>query len=90
MATNEDKRPDPQTVAEFHTNDDVDSNKQAHHHRLGIGANQASPGQHKHDGSDSVLLLEGFTLSGSKGGNAALASVITALVQLGATDSTTA
>jgi hypothetical protein len=84
------KSPDPMTVRMFHLYDDVDTDQGAHHHTLGAGNNQASPGSHVHNGSDSPLLLEGTTLSGSKGGNAALASVISALVQLGATDSTTA
>jgi hypothetical protein len=84
------KSPDPMTVRMFHLYDDVDTDQGSHHHTLGPGNNQAAAGSHVHNGSDSALLLEGVTLSGSKGGNAALASVISALVQLGATDSTTA
>lgn len=83
-------RPDSKTINEFHTNDDVDKDSGAHHHTLGGGANQASPGSHSHDGTDSVALLEGIELAGSKGGNLALGSVIQALVELGATDNTTA
>lgn len=37
-----------------------------------------------------MQLLAGVTLTGSRGGNIALLSVIQALVALGATDSTTA
>lgn len=80
----------PQTVARFHNKSDVDASADSQHHTLGIKQGQASPGDHKHDGSTSKKLLEGTTLTGSRGGNAALASVITALVKLGATDSTTA
>lgn len=83
-------RPEGKVVNEFHTNDDVDRDAGAHHHTLGGGANQAAPGSHKHDGTDSVALLEGITIAGAKGGNVALASVIQALVLLGATDNTTA
>lgn len=83
-------RPDSKTINEFHTNDDVDKDSAAHHHTLGGGANQASPGSHRHDGTDSVSLLEGIELAGSKGGNLALGSVVQALVALGATDNTTA
>lgn len=83
-------RPDPRTVADFHTNDDLDLDDQAHHHTIGVGKSQAASGAHKHNGSDSYLLLEGVTLVGSRGGNTALASVISALVGMGATDSTTA
>ena len=83
-------RPDARVVNEFHSNDDVDKDSNAHHHTLGGGANQASPGSHRHDGTDSVALLEGIELAGSRGGNLALQSVIQALVALGATDNTTA
>lgn len=81
---------DPQTVARFHNKDDVDSSSEAHHHTLGIKKDQSSPGDHTHDGTTSKRLLEGTTITGAKGGNAALASAIAALVKLGATDSTTA
>lgn len=82
-------RPAPKVVSEFHTNDDVDSSSEAHHHTLGPNANQASPGYHNHDGSNSVQLLDGFIISGSKATGAALASVVGALVMLGAQDETT-
>jgi hypothetical protein len=36
-----------------HTNSDVDASKYAQHHTLGISANQASPGDHNHDGKVS-------------------------------------
>jgi hypothetical protein len=80
---------DPRVVEKLHQNADTDNNQLAVHHTLGPGHNQASPGDHSHDGGTSTQLLEGVTLSGSKGGNAALASVVAALVGLGATDSTT-
>lgn len=34
----------PKHVKELHTNDDVDSSKQAHHHTLGLGVHQAASG----------------------------------------------
>jgi len=83
-------RPDARVVNEFHSNDDVDKDSNSHHHTLGGGANQASPGSHRHDGTDSVQLLEGVELSGSRGGNFAVQSIIQALVLLGASDNTTA
>lgn len=89
-SVNSNMRPEGRVVNEFHSNDDVDKDANAHHHTLGSGSNQASPGAHRHDGTDSLSLLEGFELSGSKAGNLALGSVIQALVQLGATDNTTA
>lgn len=81
--------PQPRVVSDFHNNSDVDQDKEAQHHTLGYGPNQASPGSHNHRGSDSVLLLGEVELTGSRGGNTALASVIAALVELGAKDSTT-
>jgi hypothetical protein len=83
-------RPDPRTVADFHTNDDLDQDDQSHHHSLGVGRSQASPGSHTHNGSDSFQLLSEIEIVGSRGGNTALASVIAALVGMGAKDSTTA
>lgn len=88
----EKQNPDSKTVEKFHTNSDVDSSQKSQHHTIGPSRNQASPGDHTHDGgtsNKSIKPLLGVTLTGSKGGNAALASVVSALVQLGATDSTT-
>lgn len=84
--------PSPPTgiVEQFHKNAAVDTRPEDIHHRLGPNPNQAAAGNHNHRGADSVLLLDGVVLTGSRGGNAALASVISALVQLGAKDTTTA
>lgn len=87
---NSELRPPQRMVNEFHTNDDLDRDGQAHHHSLGISVNQAASGAHNHDGSNSVQLLAGFTLTGSRASGAALLSVISALEQLGAEDNTTA
>jgi hypothetical protein len=83
-------RPEPRVVSDFHTNDDVNQDRDAHHHTLGMGPNEAAAGSHNHRGSDSVLLLQDIEITGSRGGNTALASVIAALVELGAKDSSTA
>jgi hypothetical protein len=57
---------------------------------LGTGNLQASPGDHTHDGTTSKKLMAGITVTGSKGGNAALADLITKLsAALGFTDATT-
>lgn len=82
-------RPSSTEVSVFHTNADTDGSDKAVHHTLGPGRNQASPGGHTHDGGSSKALLDGVTLTGAKAGNAALTSVIAALVQLGALDATT-
>ena len=85
-------KPPQNEVVDFHTNSDKDGSQKSQHHTLGPSHNQAAPGDHSHDGGNSVKItpLEGITISGAKGGNTALASVIAALVTLGATDATTA
>lgn len=88
-----DNVPAARQVSEFHTKADTDSSTSAGHHTLGISHNQASPGDHSHDGQTSRLVGSGrkITISGAKGGNAALASLITALKQvMDLTDNTTA
>lgn len=82
--------PASEEVEEFHTNAATDSRKEDIHHTIGVSENQAASGSHNHRGGDSLLLLQGITLTGSRAGNIALLSVIQALVALGATDSTTA
>lgn len=87
---NQEAQPGSRVVADFHTNSDVDESKESQHHTLGQGEGQAAPGNHRHNGADSPLLLAGVKLSGSRGTNTALVSIIGALVQLGAEDATTA
>lgn len=82
--------PSAEKVQKFHENADTDSRPEAVHHTLGSNSNQAAPGDHNHRSGTSVPLLTGITLTGSRGGNVALLSVIQALVALGATDSTSA
>lgn len=84
--------PAPRVVAAFHVRSDVDSGPFAQHHTLGIKHNQASFGDHVHDGKSSRKIGLGLNLSvsGSKGGNAALASLLLMLGQIiEFTDSTT-
>ena len=69
-------------IPEQHHPEDSDSGEFATHHTLGPAEFQASPGNHVH--------LKGQTITGSRGGNAAVASIIAMLVQLGATDGTSA
>ncbi len=86
----ESPRPEAKVVEEFHTNSDLDVRPESLHHTLGSGPSQASPGNHVHNGSDAPLLLVGVTLTGSRGAATAMPSLISALVKLGAVDSTTA
>jgi hypothetical protein len=83
-------RPSTEEVEKFHTNDDTDGSNTAHHHTLGSKRAQASPGDHTHDGGTSKQLLDGDTLTGAKGGNVALANLISLLAtRFGFTDNTT-
>lgn len=77
-------------VSDFHANDDLNVSKESHHHTLGPGINQAAPGNHTHRGDDSSLLFEGMTITGSRTNGTAVQSVIALLVELGASDSTSA
>lgn len=76
--------PPPRSVAAFHARSDVDSSQFAQHHTIGVKHNQAAAGDHVHDGKSSrkVGLGLGLSISGSKGGNAALASLIAMLQQV--------
>lgn len=82
--------PPTQEVKDFHTRADTDSGPNSIHHTLGPKNAQASPGDHTHDGTTSRKLMDGITITGAKGGNVALANLITALADvLGFTDGTT-
>lgn len=82
--------PSAEEVTRLHEKADTDGDDRSMHHTLGPRRGQASPGQHAHDGGDSVQLLDGVIITGSKSSGAALTSVIAALKELGATDATTA
>lgn len=84
--------PEPREVNLFHARSDVDSSTNAQHHTLGVKHDQASSGDHNHDGKGSRKIGQGLglTVTGSRGGNAALASLLTALAQvIDFTDNTT-
>ncbi len=48
-----DKKSEYEGVKEYHLNSDVDESPIAHHHTLGVDPNQASPGDHNHNGRNS-------------------------------------
>jgi hypothetical protein len=54
-----------QQVKDFHLNSDVDQNAISQHHTLGPLANQASPGDHIHDGKTSAKIELGNVTSSS-------------------------
>ncbi len=54
-----------QQVKDFHLNSDVDQNAISQHHTLGPLANQASPGDHIHDGKTSARIELGNLTSSS-------------------------
>jgi hypothetical protein len=74
-----------------HTRSDADSSAKSQHHTLGQGRNQASPGNHIHDGISSPKLgalkigtsgndpIPSLILTGAKGGNVALTNLIAML-----------
>jgi len=83
------QKPSSQAVEEFHRNADTDGTRNSLHHTLGSGRGQASPGDHLHDGGSSKQLMEGISITGAKGGNVALANLISQLAAvLGFTDNT--
>ncbi len=78
-------------VEDLHKNADTDVRAESLHHTLGPKSTQAASGNHKHDGSDSELLLSGLTITGSRASSTAITpSIIQCLVRLGAVDSSTA
>lgn len=94
--------PSPGEVNKSHINSDVDASTRSLHHTLGMRRNQASPGNHIHDGVTSPKMgamavgtsasapVPAFTLTGSKGGNVALTNLITFLkLHFNFTDTTT-
>lgn len=77
-------------VEAFHEKADTDARPEAIHHTLGTGPNQAASGDHNHRGGNSLPLLSGLTITGSRGSDAYRLSINQILVALGATDSSTA
>lgn len=69
----------------------ADANKSfdSMHHTVGYQKYQVNPGDHRHTGRDtSASMFSGFTLTGAKGGNVALANLITLLTNYGLVDGT--
>lgn len=75
----------PLQVAQLHRNADTDSQPSAAHHTLGSTATQASPGSHQHKGTDQSRRLYDppGSVTGSRGGNAALQSLLSVLASQG-------
>ena len=89
FGSDENPKPPSQVVDDFHENSDLDARAESQHHTLGPSPTQAAPGNHKHDGGDSALLLEGQIISGSRATDAWRISVNAILVRLGAVDNST-
>lgn len=80
--------PSSSDVTKFHNNSDVDSAVTAQHHTLGIQHNQASPGDHMHNGKSSKKIGKGInagfpTTAGAAYSQAQMQAVIDALRALG-------
>ncbi len=70
-------------VSKIHNRADTDSQPSALHHTLGPSGLQASPGDHTHDGRSSKRLYSPPpVVTGSRGANAALTSLLTELARL--------
>jgi hypothetical protein len=94
--------PSAHEINRSHSQSDVDSSQRSQHHTLGTGRNQASPGNHIHDGITSPKLgpmqmdpagdnvIPALVLTGAKGGNVALTNLINMLKSvINFTDNTT-
>lgn len=55
--------PEPREVNLFHARSDSDSSWSAQHHTIGIGHNNASAGDHSHDGTSSRKVGTGLSLT---------------------------
>lgn len=74
----------PLEVANLHRQADTDATPTAAHHTLGPSNTQAAPGNHKHDGNQSRKLYDPpGSVTGARGGNAALTSLLTVLAAQG-------
>jgi len=84
------EEPDARAVLAFHRNDDVDSRPESHHHSLGQGRSNASPGNHTHDGNTSAPLLSA-NITGSRTNNVGsiLDQILNELAKIGITNATT-
>lgn len=88
MTQPQESSPRSNVVNEFHANSDSDTAITAQHHTLGILHNQASPGDHKHDGHSSKKLGKGVNLgfpttAGATYTQAQIQAIIDALRYLG-------
>jgi hypothetical protein len=80
--------PSSTDVSKAHTNADTDTSVTAIHHSLGILHNQASPGDHKHDGKTSKKIGKGINIAFPTTANAAytqaqIQDIINALRSIG-------
>lgn len=89
--TDDSSKPTAREVNDFHTNADTDSSVDAMHHTIGPDVNQAASGAHTHRGGDSLRLLEGLSITGTKAGtnSVILGSIVALLAELGAEDKST-
>lgn len=80
--------PNSESVSKFHSNSDVDSSSVAQHHTLGIQHNQASAGDHNHNGKNSKKIGKGInagfpTTANATYSQAQIQTIIDALRALG-------
>lgn len=88
--------PPAKEVTDFHRNSDADRTAEAIHHSLGRSRVQASPGDHNHDGGNSLALFQGTSadstnfdddVSKESGLRSAVKKIVAALATKGANNS---
>ncbi len=99
--TNPNQEISSRDVERIHARDDLDVSTSSHHHTVGTGPTNASPGNHNHLGKNSELLEDYLrvrganfippAVAGSTGGNVALQMLLAVLHDRGIiTNNTTA
>lgn len=78
----QDRYPPSEIVQDFHRNSDLNKSLDALHHSLGTGQYQAAAGNHVHDGSNGVALLEADSISGVLTNNAQLPFIVKDLITI--------
>lgn len=84
--------PPAETVNDFHRYSDVNARTESQHHTLGNRPTEAAKGDHTHDGTNGIALLDGITFTLSRTANVAsiLDQICDALERIGASNQTTA
>ena len=80
--TNNERYPPAEVVEDFHRHSDLNQRYDSQHHSLGKGQYHAARGDHVHDGSTGVALLENDSLGGVLTNAAQLPFIIKDLITI--------